>query len=533
MKRAKKRLADEYESFQSIPSNFIKVNFKKETFLEWHFLFIGQKGTPFEGGEYHGTLVFPESYPFSPPTTQIITPNGRFQTNERVCFSISDFHPKNWKPAYTMSSFLLGVYSFMMTETTDTVGSLERNENEIRELAVKSKEFNLKDGSAELFQDEIKVALIENSDTDPIPLQINKPDISSQKSQSCSSPDMLESDVSSKEAQPNETTDTVENSGMDKNSETGLAIKSREYGEKVGALIDIFESQSDNVNSPSIEKTKHTTSLQSKQSPVITQPSTQTVDQFSLLDHVIVNNSTVTSDSTSDPSQQSGSNNFSNSKEKREDNVASTSEPVEDRKHLPTETVWILDMDEDEMKSLVRMSKEFVKNDESLNKMFKEEIDETIGSSFISFPANNEREHILCDAKHYHQLNTIKSLHKTTEPPSHLEKVDKEEMIGQASFSPGNTSHYTSNCTSSYVRSKENHSSKLLERTLPEGSKPIHSHNSATYVSEHSERPDNISAAVDNIAIDNYNRDTSDISKPNKEFASKRSNDSLSKKNRK
>ena len=156
MTRTKRILEHEYESFVTSPLDYIKVNFEEGTYLEWHFLFIGQIGTPFEGGEYHGTLVFPDNYPFSPPSTRFITPNGRFQINERVCFSISDFHPENWKPAYTVSSFLQGVYSFMMTETSDTVGSLDMDEEEVRKLARLSKEFNKHDESYnKMFKEEI------------------------------------------------------------------------------------------------------------------------------------------------------------------------------------------------------------------------------------------------------------------------------------------------------------------------------------------------------------------------------------------
>ena len=178
MERAKKRLDHEYKSFKTFPLDYIIVNFKKETFLEWHFLFIGQNGTPFEGGEYHGTLVFPENYPLSPPTTQINTPNGRFKTNERVCFSISDFHPENWKPAYTMSAFLQGVYSFMMSDTTETVGSLVMDEEEIRKLAKKSREFNKSNDSYnEMFKD--KCSFLISTASDPlmkVPTEISQSD---------------------------------------------------------------------------------------------------------------------------------------------------------------------------------------------------------------------------------------------------------------------------------------------------------------------------------------------------------------------
>ena len=184
--RGTKRLHNEYKKFYQSPPENIQARIKESLILEWHFLFTGLNGTPFEGGEYHGMLMFSEDYPFSPPSIRFITPNGRFKTNERVCFELSDFHPECWKPAYTVSAVLQGVYSFMMSETTDTVGSLVMNEEEIRELAGKSKDFNFQDGSVELFQDNINVELTENSDanTDRPPDKMKKPDVTQNQSDS-------------------------------------------------------------------------------------------------------------------------------------------------------------------------------------------------------------------------------------------------------------------------------------------------------------------------------------------------------------
>ena len=324
--RATKRLHNEYKKFIESPPENIKVAFQEDRILEWHFLFTGLNGTPFEGGEYHGILIFSEDYPFSPPSIRFITPNGRFETDKSVFFTL--IHPECWKPAYSVSAVLQGVYSFMMSETTETVGSLERNVNEIRELAAKSRGFNFQYGTSELFQNEIKAALTENSETDPIPIPINEPDISSQKSKSNSSPDILEPYVSPEEFKPNDTIDIVGNLGIDKANKIGL----------VSTLTDLFESQPDNARFPSSENTKLTNSFKSKPSHVIPQPSkyTQTADQLILSDNVFgkVSNSTVSSDSISDISQQSGSNGFNNSKEIQEDNVTSTSEPPEDSEHL-------------------------------------------------------------------------------------------------------------------------------------------------------------------------------------------------------
>ena len=45
----------------------------------------------------------------------MITPNGRFQTNTRLCLSISDFHPDTWNPAWSVATILTGLLSFMVS----------------------------------------------------------------------------------------------------------------------------------------------------------------------------------------------------------------------------------------------------------------------------------------------------------------------------------------------------------------------------------------------------------------------------------
>jgi ubiquitin-conjugating enzyme E2 J2 len=42
----------------------------------------------------------------------------------RLCLSISDFHPDTWNPAWSVSTILTGLLSFML-ETTPTAGSME------------------------------------------------------------------------------------------------------------------------------------------------------------------------------------------------------------------------------------------------------------------------------------------------------------------------------------------------------------------------------------------------------------------------
>jgi len=121
--------------------------------LEWHYIIKGPEKSLYEGGYYHGKLVFPKDFPFKPPKILIMTPNGRFKTHTRLCLSISDFHPDTWNPAWSVATILTGLLSFML-EKAPTLGSIETTDYQKRQYADNSLEYNLKDKNfCELFPD--------------------------------------------------------------------------------------------------------------------------------------------------------------------------------------------------------------------------------------------------------------------------------------------------------------------------------------------------------------------------------------------
>lgn len=73
----------------------------------------------------------------------MITPNGRFATQKRICMSMSDFHPETWNPMWSVSSILTGLLSFMM-DNTPTTGSVSTSDVEKQRLAQNSLAFNCK-----------------------------------------------------------------------------------------------------------------------------------------------------------------------------------------------------------------------------------------------------------------------------------------------------------------------------------------------------------------------------------------------------
>lgn len=137
------RLKQDYLRIMRDPVPYITAAPLPSNILEWHYVVRGPESSVYEGGFYHGKLVFPREYPFKPPSIYMITPNGRFKVNTRLCLSISDFHPDTWNPAWSVSTILTGLLSFML-ETSPTLGSVETSDYVKRQLAAQSGPFNIK-----------------------------------------------------------------------------------------------------------------------------------------------------------------------------------------------------------------------------------------------------------------------------------------------------------------------------------------------------------------------------------------------------
>ncbi|XP_055603571.1 ubiquitin-conjugating enzyme E2 J2 [Uranotaenia lowii] len=140
---ATSRLKQDYMRLKRDPVPYITAEPLPSNILEWHYVIKGPEDSPYHGGYYHGTLLFTKEFPFKPPSIYMITPNGRFKTNKRLCLSISDFHPDTWNPAWSVATILTGLLSFML-ETTPTLGSCESTTYEKRKYARQSLEFNMK-----------------------------------------------------------------------------------------------------------------------------------------------------------------------------------------------------------------------------------------------------------------------------------------------------------------------------------------------------------------------------------------------------
>lgn len=144
---ATRRLTKEYASITKSPPPYIVAHPSESNILEWHYILTGPPETPYEGGQYWGTLMFPPDYPYAPPAIRMHTPSGRFQPSTRLCLSISDFHPKSYNPAWEVSTILTGLLSFMTSEEM-TTGSVRASDAERKLFAKRTRWWNSTGGGS-------------------------------------------------------------------------------------------------------------------------------------------------------------------------------------------------------------------------------------------------------------------------------------------------------------------------------------------------------------------------------------------------
>ncbi|XP_073134456.1 ubiquitin-conjugating enzyme E2 32 [Henckelia pumila] len=146
---AVKRILQELKEMQSNPSDDFMSLPLEENIFEWQFAIRGPRDSEFEGGVYHGRIQLPAEYPFKPPSFMLLTPNGRFETQTKICLSISNHHPEHWQPCWSVRTALVALIAFMPTSPNGALGSLDYPIEERRKLAVKSREAAPTFGSSE------------------------------------------------------------------------------------------------------------------------------------------------------------------------------------------------------------------------------------------------------------------------------------------------------------------------------------------------------------------------------------------------
>ena len=111
MSRNARLKSEIYEMKTDAPAN-CSAGPAEDDISRWLANIIGPVGTPYEGGLFELTIIFPPSYPFVSPSIRFKTPiyHCNISRNGEICL---DILKENWSPALTISKVLLSVCSLL------------------------------------------------------------------------------------------------------------------------------------------------------------------------------------------------------------------------------------------------------------------------------------------------------------------------------------------------------------------------------------------------------------------------------------
>ncbi|KDQ18513.1 hypothetical protein BOTBODRAFT_185087 [Botryobasidium botryosum FD-172 SS1] len=140
---AVKRILQEARELQRDDSHEYSGAPREEDIFEWHCTIRGPAGTEFEGGLYHCRIQLPAEYPFRAPSVMVLTPNGRFELNKKICISFTSYHEEMWQPAWGVRTVIVGLQGFFphKGEAAVGIGALEYPISERKRLAALSREW--------------------------------------------------------------------------------------------------------------------------------------------------------------------------------------------------------------------------------------------------------------------------------------------------------------------------------------------------------------------------------------------------------
>ena len=143
-----KRINGELKQFLKNKSDNIRIFHNPNNILEIYFKFRGLEDSLFVNGEYICKIEHNKDYPVKAPNLYILTPNGRFKPNVKLCLTNTSYHQESWAPAaWNLESFIQAFISvFHSNSKSDRRGIghiVNLDENYVINSANNSNYFNL------------------------------------------------------------------------------------------------------------------------------------------------------------------------------------------------------------------------------------------------------------------------------------------------------------------------------------------------------------------------------------------------------
>ena len=139
-----KRMIGDIKLLKKEPLELIDAIPDEKNILIWYFCIKGPDFSQYKDGYYFGQILHSPEYPLKPPDFKMLTPNGRFLINNKICLSNTGYHSNEWSACWNIKSILTGFVSIMLDDVDHGISHIRRSEEERRMNAQDSVEYNKK-----------------------------------------------------------------------------------------------------------------------------------------------------------------------------------------------------------------------------------------------------------------------------------------------------------------------------------------------------------------------------------------------------
>jgi ubiquitin-protein ligase len=138
-----KRIQNELKLIQKDPLESVDIFPDESDIRTWYFLIRGPDDSEYKGGWYIGKLVLSENYPTTPVDFYMLTPNGRFEIEKKICLTISSYHSDQWSSIWSIQKILGAFLSVMVSDFDTGISHIKKPAHERKALADASLAYNI------------------------------------------------------------------------------------------------------------------------------------------------------------------------------------------------------------------------------------------------------------------------------------------------------------------------------------------------------------------------------------------------------
>lgn len=137
-----KRMKGELKTILDNKTDFVQAIPDLDDLTIFYFL-IKPSDYPYKGGYYIGKIKVPLNYPATAPSFYMLTPSGRFTTNQEICLTNSRFHPEATTSAWNINSMSIAFISIFINDDTNGISHIVKTPEERLKYAEGSYDYNI------------------------------------------------------------------------------------------------------------------------------------------------------------------------------------------------------------------------------------------------------------------------------------------------------------------------------------------------------------------------------------------------------